>query len=781
MILWYDSSKQWGQKEDIMKLLALYKNRKKAAALLLSLAVVLASAGCAQNKAPATEAAPAESATEAPAAQAAITETAAETAAPETNAQENADETDAGEEKSEAAEPEEKEKASKESGAADDKTPDEKAEDDKAADADAEEADNADGAKADKPESANAAEAADAASADQADIENNGGYFVRRGDAIYFRVYGPDGLPDTALWADFKQPVIGGSSAVWKLDLTTNQYEKLFDDGGWGGLWFFRDSLWLTRSTSLGDIVYSVDLDSFERHDLAWGRIKGVSEDGSHLVYEGYTDDGKQAFYITGEEDRDQIVFATENEYLTYCGVVGRDLYFLAHSYENDEGRDEFWQYKCEKGSDETELILLGTFPESEYGSSAQFVQFLAGKGPDADKKADKASDKASDEDAASDKDTDSDPDESKVYVSVEYREGTGHFYAGSHYAAAVPGKADSLELLDEEAAKADAYIQKVLDKTSDDSGYSEDPSTLKMYLDEDGKPAFARHLAGDLELSYGDGAFDLVLYDSPEDILASDGVTVFENWLPEFEYLSDDDISCNAQIMENVDGKVFTVYTESVRAPEDDIGWRSAYRLVRTRYEYFDPDNADSDTHGLCFIDSVDAGRPLDEEEIEKLNHRLDPDRYGFFLSEYHDPTEINWPEVFYDGAGIGKVLTEKQTDELLTITGEEELFTDVTAISGKDIKDFVQKTTGTDYEDAKYPLKGSWTYLPKDDLYAFQHGDTNAQQIEFENGWELGENVYRLHYNGHMPGSDFESWPYKATVRIEDGEWTFLSNLPE
>ena len=43
--------------------------------------------------------------------------------------------------------------------------------------------------------------------------------------------------------------------------------------------------------------------------------------------------------------------------------------------------------------------------------------------------------------------------DGDRIYVSVEYREGTGHFYAGSHYVSAIPGKEDSMELMDEEAA----------------------------------------------------------------------------------------------------------------------------------------------------------------------------------------------------------------------------------------------------------------------------------------------------------------------------------------
>lgn len=581
------------------------------------------------------------------------------------------------------------------------------------------------------------------------DIENNGGYFVRKGDYVYFRVYGQDALPETALWADFMQPVPGSTSSVWRLNLKTNQYEKLFDDGGYGGLWFFQDSLWLNRYTDFGNIVYCVDPDTFEMRDLAWGKISGISPDGSHLVYENYNDKGNQAFYVTGDEEMDQVVYATEGETLTFCGVVGRDLFFLSHNYGSEGGRDELWQMESGNAGEDGKLILLGVFPDDDPGS-AQFVQFL--------------------------------PDKDKVYVSVEYREGTGHFYAGSHYASAIPGKENSLMLLDDDAAAAREKIFEKLEKAGDDNAYGYDEQTLKMYPGTSGKPAFAPHLAGETAVRYNDGAYDLVLYDSPDAVLPSDAVTIFENWLPEFEYTDESEISCNPQIMEYVGNKVFTFYTESVRAPEEDIGWRYAYRLIRTNYEYFDPaDPSGTDTGPLRHIDTVEAARRLSSEAIAELDSQLDPNYYGFFLSTYHDPTEIRWSEVFYNGAGIDTSLSETQMSDYMEASGIEELYTDVTAIHEKDIRNFVRKTTGTSYDDAKHPLKGSWDPVPNSDLYAFMHGDTNYQSVSFEGGWDLGSDTYRLFYTVSSPDRDFESWPYKVTFRIENGEWIFVSNLPE
>ncbi|MBQ6986852.1 MAG: hypothetical protein IJQ25_07695, partial [Oscillibacter sp.] len=38
---------------------------------------------------------------------------------------------------------------------------------------------------------------------DMSGIENNGGHYVRIGDRVYFRKYGPDALPTLAMLGDF--------------------------------------------------------------------------------------------------------------------------------------------------------------------------------------------------------------------------------------------------------------------------------------------------------------------------------------------------------------------------------------------------------------------------------------------------------------------------------------------------------------------------------------------------------------------------------------------------
>ena len=165
----------------------------------------------------------------------------------------------------------------------------------------------------------------------------------------------------------------------------------------------------------------------------------------------------------------------------------------------------------------------------------------------------------------------------------------------------------------------------------------------------------------------------------------------------------------------------------------------------------------------------------PMNEEELEQIRGSLIDAENGFFLSDYCTPEMIDWNEVCYCGAGIGLPISDKLYDTIEA--QEEDIYTDVTAISGKDLKEFVLRTTGTDYDVAQRPL--TWTYLYDEDVYYSMHGDTNYQPIELTRG-EANGDIYRLYYNRYDFGVDDEL-EYVMTAQIsEDNQWMYLSNLP-
>lgn len=172
-------------------------------------------------------------------------------------------------------------------------------------------------------------------------------------------------------------------------------------------------------------------------------------------------------------------------------------------------------------------------------------------------------------------------------------------------------------------------------------------------------------------------------------------------------------------------------------------------------------------------------APRPLTETEIAEINENWNRSEYGFFLSSYARPEEIDWYEVLYNGGGIAI----EPDDEILKAYASEvghECELDLEVIPGDALRAFVLEKTGTPYAEARKPIR-HWTYLDDLDLYCREHGDTNAENIRFSSGWREGDqlvlNFCRSDWSNHRE----ERW-FRARVRVlPDGSWQYISVTPE
>ena len=163
-----------------------------------------------------------------------------------------------------------------------------------------------------------------------------------------------------------------------------------------------------------------------------------------------------------------------------------------------------------------------------------------------------------------------------------------------------------------------------------------------------------------------------------------------------------------------------------------------------------------------------------LSQGQLRGVEHKLNADAYyGFMLSFYKDPRDINWHEVFYDGAGFDRGYpSDDIVKAYLKETGYDELMTDMTTVSGKDVKKFVKDTTGFDYSEMRSPL--DWVYLKDYDLYVYEHGDTNRTQIDVWDGY-VQNGVYIITYDNNYNGRGIVSY-------VDEGSnLRFISNQPE
>lgn len=174
---------------------------------------------------------------------------------------------------------------------------------------------------------------------------------------------------------------------------------------------------------------------------------------------------------------------------------------------------------------------------------------------------------------------------------------------------------------------------------------------------------------------------------------------------------------------------------------------------------------------------------RSLTEEELQQFSDYVSQnENYGFLLSVYDTPADIVLDELFYSGAGMD---TERVDDEeiaaYLKETGDEELYTDLTRLTGLQTDTFLQEKTGLSYNQMNRPL--TWIYLPKYDAYYWEHGDTNYQSFRCIAGSTEDEENFTLEvvpeagYEGEDQ-SGYHIIPYETTVRKNATGYQFVSN---
>lgn len=140
---------------------------------------------------------------------------------------------------------------------------------------------------------------------------------------------------------------------------------------------------------------------------------------------------------------------------------------------------------------------------------------------------------------------------------------------------------------------------------------------------------------------------------------------------------------------------------------------------------------------------------RQLTAEELQAFTDYInEKENYGFLLSVYDTPAEVDLDQVFYSGAGIAAApLSEEEAQEYLAVTGQEEIYTDVTRIEAAKLDEFLLEKTGLTYAEMKRPLDG-WAYLAKYDIYCMEHGDTNYQTFTCTSGSTPDEKTFTLRF---------------------------------
>lgn len=174
--------------------------------------------------------------------------------------------------------------------------------------------------------------------------------------------------------------------------------------------------------------------------------------------------------------------------------------------------------------------------------------------------------------------------------------------------------------------------------------------------------------------------------------------------------------------------------------------------------------------------LDDGDGGfRELTQEELDTFTQFIRGwDTYGFLLSEYVNPVEVDLGEVFYSGAGFQNVISEEEITAYLAACDQEELYTDCIKVNRKDAQKLVSEKLGISLTDMDADKMG--IYIPEFDAYYHECGDTNYMEFTCVSGLVNG-NVYTLEFQADMDRAYTYSHMQTILEKAEGG-YRFIAN---
>lgn len=173
---------------------------------------------------------------------------------------------------------------------------------------------------------------------------------------------------------------------------------------------------------------------------------------------------------------------------------------------------------------------------------------------------------------------------------------------------------------------------------------------------------------------------------------------------------------------------------------------------------------------------------RELTNKELQAftawINGGSNYGNYGFLLSEYTRPQDVDLDQAFYTGAGVETAqLTGEEEKAYLETTGQEEIYTGCTRLTTAQINEVLEKKLGLTLEDMTHKL--TWVYLPETDAWVWEHGDTNYMNFTCVSGRQISGDTYELDC---VPGDEnYEPLipSCRLTLQKHGDDYRFLSNI--
>ena len=146
------------------------------------------------------------------------------------------------------------------------------------------------------------------------------------------------------------------------------------------------------------------------------------------------------------------------------------------------------------------------------------------------------------------------------------------------------------------------------------------------------------------------------------------------------------------------------------------------------------------------------EVGREITVEEMQYFSEFVQTgNNYGFLMSAYDTPADVNLGEICFNGLGEASQhgISEEEREAYKKTVEWGEIYTDFFRITTAELNDYLLETTGLSYEQMNHPL--GWTYLPEYDAYYSDHGDTNYTSFSCNGGYTVDEKFFVLRMTGN------------------------------
>lgn len=378
------------------------------------------------------------------------------------------------------------------------------------------------------------------------DVENNGTAYVRVGNRVYFREYGPDSLITVAMFGRFSDAwsESGSESSIAYIDLDDGTVNTAFASNSYGNLYVANGEFYLQERVDGVDTVVRRSLDGNMLEVVREGKLLGVTDGGLVAIEQSDVDASHREHRFYLHLDGKEVASYQSQTNLIFAGLLDSGLFLLEQesSGTGASTKDSYTLWQLEPDGDGS-LLRFGELDAQDkfHWSSAEPESFVSSG--------------------------------DQIGLVVGNYEGTGHFLSNAIIVTAVSGKEGSLSVVDVDAGvdeKAEGYLESAA-------------FCPKLTVTESGSIEAVPHLPREAQVFWrkaNDKSVQMI-----GDLRIYDG-TSWQTSCPGFmSYDTDDDNRSFVQHLESVGTTVYATLADARANPSENVGWRNAYSLLSTSY----------------------------------------------------------------------------------------------------------------------------------------------------------------------------------------------------